>query len=115
MTQEQHESLLMQDTEETVVIFRKFKDDGSIIALFPELDYESGHANWGKVQSYMHVGQHGEADYANVVTLTTPAQEHEYEDLAEELASIGYNLRILARKPMPSAPVWVKEACCGKD
>ena len=32
MTQEQHESLLMQDTEETTVIFRKFKEDGSIFA-----------------------------------------------------------------------------------
>jgi len=100
MTQEHHEELLMQDTEETVVIFRKFKEDGSIIALFPDLDYESGHANWGKVMSYQHVGQHGEADYAHVVTMTVPAQEHEYEDLAAELGGIGYNLRILARKPM---------------
>lgn len=90
----------MQDTEETTVIFRKFKEDGSIIALFPDLDYESGNANWGKVQSYQHVGQHGEADYAHVVTLTTPAQEHEYQDLADELTGIGYNLSIHARKPM---------------
>lgn len=74
-----------------VVIFRKFKD-GEILALFPymnEGDYE--------VNSYMHLGQHCCADYTHCIQTTSPANESEYEELKQELTSIGYDLDIRKR------------------
>ena len=77
---------------ETRVVFRKFKD-GDILALFPELS-EGG----AGVESYMHVGQHSSADYQHCICRTKPATPEEYEDLAVELESIGYNLLIRKRR-----------------
>lgn len=76
------------------VIFRRWKDTGSIIALFPELPADV----LGRYcESYERVGQHGGADYMAVVSMTTPAKPDEYSDLAEELAVIGYTLRVVRR------------------
>lgn len=76
----------------TKVVFRKFKQGGDIIALFPEQTSRL------MVGSYMHVGQHSNADYNGVIAATTPATESEYVDLLAELKSIGYDdLRILKR------------------
>ena len=78
----------------TKVVFRKWKD-GDIIALFPDepwsrCDYST--------TSYMHVGQHGAADYAGVIADTRPAREEEYHDLLAELKTIGYtDLRVVKR------------------
>lgn len=69
------------------VIFRKFKDDGEIIALFPE---EPGTTDPMACSSYMHVGQHGAAS-EGVVDATCPAREEEYADLLAELGQIGYD------------------------
>ena len=88
------------DTQETLVIFRVYKDGGNVIALFPGLNYESGDANRGFVQSYQHVGQHGEADYTGTIAATRPAEEHEYEDLYHELTCRGYKLKVLRKKPI---------------
>ena len=76
----------------TKVVFRKYKD-GEILALFPELS-EGG----AGVESYIHVGQHGGADYSGCIRRTVPATPEEYKDLAEELESIGYNLLIRKRR-----------------
>ena len=78
----------------TAVVFRKWKS-GQIIALFP---YEPW-SNYGYMTtSYMHIGQHGAADYSGVIAITTQPHEHEYQELLDELRSIGYNdLRILKR------------------
>jgi len=76
----------------TRVIFRKWPD-GDIIALFPDIP-DSNHY----CLSYMHVGQHGGADYSAVLAMTTPAKEYEYMELAEELTSIGYDLEIRKRR-----------------
>lgn len=74
------------------VIFRKFKQGGDIIALFPE------QANRLMVGSYMHVGQHSDADYTEVIAATTPATESEYAGLLAELKSIGYDdLQVMKR------------------
>lgn len=81
-----------KDTTKTKVIFRKWKEDGDIIALFPELNHANGAANRGNIMSYMHVGQHGEAsesllrERSRLVTAT----EEEAADLKAELESIGY-------------------------
>lgn len=76
----------------TTVVFRKWKgkDGGDIIALFPELNHVTGGANYGMVQSYMHMGQHSEADPFLVREGTVPAKPDEYADLLAELKSIGY-------------------------
>lgn len=74
----------------TTVIFRKFKD-GDIIALFPGEKWDN---HSGLILSYMHVGQHGSADYNYIITTTLPAKENEYNSLYRELISLGYNLQI---------------------
>ena len=50
-------------TPTDVVVFRRWKDGGNIIALFPELpaDLYGNHCD-----AYEHVGQHGGADWASL-------------------------------------------------
>ena len=86
----------MKDTDTTEVIFRKWKDNGDIIALFP---YEARKRGFfGIVESYEHVGQHGDADYPLVVKATRPATPEEYADLKAELEGLGYNLKVMQRR-----------------
>lgn len=83
----------MKRKETTRIVFRRFPD-GEIIALFPD-------ESWNKFDyttaSYMHVGQHGGADYRHVVTHTRPAAEPQYRDLLAELQRIGYHPRVIQR------------------
>ena len=72
----------------TKVIFRKFKTDNDIIALFPELPGDMNpHVT---CLSYQHVGQHGAACVNLTGQYTRPASEDQYKDLLAELVSIGY-------------------------
>ena len=80
-----------RDPEKTIVIFRKFRDNGAIIALFPEIPYDI--YGWN-CMSYMHVGQHGEASPHAVIERTDLATEEEYKSLYDELTDIGYNLEV---------------------
>lgn len=76
------------------VIFRKFRQGGDIIALFPEQVNKVTLT----VGSYMHVSQHSDADCTGVITATTPAKESEYAELLAELRSIGYDdIRVMKR------------------
>lgn len=93
-TETAYTSAHQQDAEETITIFRTYKDTGDVIALFPAQD-----EGRGMVGSYMHCGQHGAADYVGTVASTRPATEAEYEDLAAELEGLGYRLHILKKKP----------------
>jgi len=111
--------MIEQDTEETVVVFRKFRDkSGQIIALFPEVPSDNDGIY---CQSYMHVGQHSGADYYGLVYTTRRAKPEEYADLYRELERIGYKLRVLQKasykshqkrrdetlawkKPVPNSP-----------
>ena len=78
----------------TKVIFRKYKD-GQIIALFPEIPWNTCTHT---VSSYMHLGQHGGADYTEIIPITQPACKNEYQELLTELETIGYTeLRIVER------------------
>lgn len=78
----------------TKVVFRKWKD-GDIIALFPDEPWSRSDYS---TTSYMHVGQHGAADYVGVIADTRPAREKEYHDLLAELKTIGYtDLRVVKR------------------
>jgi hypothetical protein len=80
--------------QETLVIFRRWRDTGDIIALFPELpsDYEGRFCD-----SYEHVGQHGGADYHGVVQATRAVSLDEVGDLITELTRIGYRLKPIKR------------------
>jgi hypothetical protein len=72
------------------VIFRKFKKDshgikgGEVIAFLPKIK----EVNPGMMMSYMHIGQHGEADYYGCLSTTIPANESEYRELKKELEQI---------------------------
>lgn len=76
------------------VVFRKYKDNGEIIALFPQIK-ASTHGS--DILSYMHNGQHGAAaPYAGHDTV--PATENEYFSLYKELKAQGYdNLSVRTR------------------
>lgn len=75
----------------TLVMFRKFNDNGEIIALFPE---EPADTLGRFCSSYMHVGQHSGANYHGVIRASKPAKRNEYASLYRELRRIGYMLQI---------------------
>jgi hypothetical protein len=86
---------------ETRVILRRWKAaPRSVIALMPDID--AGRA--GLCQSYMHVGQHGGADYALTLkaTIAVDLRDQEVVDLLEELRCIGYVPRIILRYSRPA-------------
>ncbi len=83
--------------EETRVVFRTYSD-GEVIALFPDEKWDRNYF----CNSYMHIGQHGPADYREVVQDTRLSTPEEYKDLKEELENYGdtdshYNLKIIQR------------------
>jgi len=84
-----------QQNMKTKTIFRKFKDTGEIIALFPEIPHD---VNGFTCSSYMHVGQHG-ASSLGLHDVSKPATPEEYAPLQRELESIGYDLQIIKRIP----------------
>ena len=69
----------------TQVVFRKFRDGGDVIALFPCI-----HEGPGLISSYMHIGQHGPASWRGCLADSRNASPAEYAPLLSELASIGY-------------------------
>ena len=76
------------------VVFRRWRDNGDVIALFPELPSDL----YGEYcDAYETVGQHGGADYFGVIQQTTPCSSEQSADLATELRRIGYNLRPIRR------------------
>lgn len=77
--------------EKVKVIFRKDKD-GEIIAFFPEIE-----ANYGRILSYMHIGQHGEADL-EYYQETKKATETEYQSLLTELKTIYDDCELIVKQ-----------------
>ena len=70
-----------------ITIFRVFKSEGEeVIALFPEIPGSNCAAT---CLSYMHVGQHGAADYDRVIQGSRPATPEESAPLRKELESLG--------------------------
>ena len=80
--------------QETLVIFRRWRDTGDIIALFPDLPSD---AEGRFCDAYEQVGQHGDADYHGVVRVTLPVSIYDAEDLIAELTRIGYRLKPIKR------------------
>ncbi len=87
-----HSYLMPRDREKTEVIFRKYPD-GEIIALFPDITGSPGF-----IESYLHVGQHGSANYNIVMRQTKPAKPAEYAELKEELEGLGYYLDVKQKR-----------------
>jgi len=77
-----------------IVVFRRWKDTGDVIALFPELpaDLDGDHCD-----AYEHIGQHGGADYHGVIQQTIPCSLNDAAALAQELRTTGYKLRPIKR------------------
>lgn len=92
---------MKQDTEITVVIFRKWKKSfdswEGIVALFPYEDYNRDY-NPSLCMSYDYIGQHGGADYDYCVSQSKLATPEEYADLKKELEEVGYNLKVAKKK-----------------
>jgi hypothetical protein len=93
----------MDDTEPTVVMFRKWRNaaeligDG-VIALFP---YEPADYSGQQCESYEHVGQHGGANLAGVINASRPATPEEYGPLKRELESAPYHYKLTIRHRTP--------------
>src|SRR5437667_2662148 len=79
---------------ETLVIFRRWREGGTMIALFPEIPSD---INGWFCEAYEHVGQHGGADYQGVIAATKPVEPADAADLADELTRIGYKLTFVRR------------------
>ncbi|MEO9849236.1 MAG: hypothetical protein ABJF65_00295 [Reichenbachiella sp.] len=77
----------------TEVIFRKYKTQGDLIALFP---YEI-ESYLGDVSCYQHVGQHGNAHYPSCIQRTVPASDQEVAALKQEL-EIYYDYKLILIK-----------------
>lgn len=70
-----------------VVIFRKFPE-GDIIVLFPDrVENKDKHY----INSYQHVGQHGEASVELITDLEIPTNRETW-DLRWELINLGYDI-----------------------
>ena len=74
------------------VIFKLI--DNSVIALFPDLVWDSK----GSIASYMHIGQHGGAN-PQLIKDYPDASIEQFQDLKNELINIGYELDI--KYPLP--------------
>lgn len=85
----------------TPVIFRRYSA-GDIIALFPTIPG----GQYGECTAYVHVGQHGSADYGLVIRSTRPATTAESADLRAELLHIGYDDLRVCRREQP----WMRRA-----
>ena len=84
----------MKDTDITKVIFRKYKSNGDILAVFPE---HAGTNHPSTCSCYERVGQHGTMAVSFMAPYTVPATKRKYASLKRELEQIGYNLKVVKR------------------
>lgn len=102
----------------THILFRKWKqaDDpilskftGDITALFPYIC--TSYDDPDECGCYAHIGQHGEADYEYVLSLTVPAKPEEYKELHDELVNLcGYD-DLIVMKRVPNKHYAYKRRC----
>ena len=82
----------MNNEPSTTTIFRK--DGLGVFAIFPYCPWNYRDKTCA---GYAHIGQHMGIDYPYAIQTSRPAQPSEYQDLLNELKSIGYNPRIVRR------------------
>lgn len=90
------------NTKPTVVVFRRWRDSGDVVALFPCLPEPQG-----RCSSFMHVGQHAAADYAATLEATTqasPLTDADVRELAAELIAAPYYYHL---KPLHAVDIVV--------
>jgi len=85
-----------ESSDATAVVFRTFRGDNSVIALFP---YEPGTNDPYTMMSYQHIGQHGASDMGLVSVYSRASKPDEIRPLRDELIRIGYKLKIMKRIP----------------
>ena len=82
--------------EKVKVIFRKVKNpytnEYEVIAFFPEIE-----VNYGNILSYMHIGQHSEADIL-FYHETSKATQEEYKSLLNELKAIYDDCELVVKQ-----------------
>ena len=84
----------VMDEYETLVIFRKCKRYGNVLAIFPE---EAGTKAWFKdCLAYMGNGQSGVFDLDKIDGTSSPHKK-EYQALYDELVWLGYRLKLIKR------------------
>lgn len=88
----------------TPVVFRKWKESGSLIALFPGIPAT---INAQYCETFEHVGQHSAGDYYGLIDQTYPANPDEFEELKKELESAPYSYNL---KPVKRATSKMHEA-----
>jgi len=86
-----------------IVTFRMWKVDGKreLIALFPQQEQQRR----GLVGSFMHIGQHGDADLWFIMQNSKPATPAEYADLKKELET-HYDYKLNVRKRISYKNLW---------
>ena len=78
---------------QTLVVFRRRRDTGTIIAVFPTIPTD----NHGWFLGAYELGQHCSVDYYMILKSTSPATVQESASLAKELKKIGYDLKRITR------------------
>lgn len=81
------------------VVFRRWRDTGDVIALFPFLPASITQGQ-NECMSYMHVGQHGAAEYQHVIEATDPCDptKNDCAALYLELQDRGYSLCVMTHE-----------------
>ena len=82
----------MPEEIQTKVVFRMFNEE--VIAIFPTIPADLQR----NCLSYLHIGQHGSADYEYVIDSSRQATSNEYADLKAELEEIGYSPKVCLRR-----------------
>ena len=81
---------MTEDKEMTTVVYRRWKSNGGLIALFPTIEADMNAEN---CMSYETIGQHGSASYLQVIKATRPAfRGDDLKAFELELLAIGYQL-----------------------
>jgi len=73
----------------TKVIFRKFKGQNELIAIFSQLPGTNNY--YLDCLSYQSIGQHGACSITYIKNMTVPADRKEYKKLLSELITMGYD------------------------
>lgn len=78
----------------TLTKFVKEKQNGEIVAYFPQLNYNKRLYGTSTKTCYAHIGQHSACSVDYINNNCVKATKEEYTPLLKELQSIGYEIKI---------------------